>query len=76
MVFSSLYLGRQHSKVKTYLDTGQGNKKYEKVISGAKADGSVILVQRPLATEGKQLGSIMLCISKDAVNQKITTPPV
>ncbi len=65
------YLDRKNPKVKRYLDTGKGKKKYEKAIAGAKADGSVILVEKPLVTEGKQLGSILLCISKDAVNQKI-----
>lgn len=65
------YLDLQHPKVKHYLDIGNGDRKYEKVIAAAQPDNAVILIKKPLVTEGKPLGSIFLCISKDAVNQKI-----
>jgi methyl-accepting chemotaxis protein len=65
------YLDRQDAKVKHFLETGKGKRKYEKVIAAAKKDKSVILMEKPLETEGKKLGSVLLCISKDAVNQKI-----
>ncbi|MDJ0783503.1 MAG: methyl-accepting chemotaxis protein [Desulfosarcinaceae bacterium] len=65
------YLDRSHSKVKHFLETGKGRRKYEKVIAAAQQDDSVILVKKPLDTEGKAMGSILLCISKAAVDQKI-----
>jgi methyl-accepting chemotaxis protein len=65
------YLDRLDPKVKHYLETGKGKRKYEKVIAAAKRDETVILVEKPLETEGKPLGSVLLCISKDAVNEKI-----
>lgn len=65
------YLDLKHPKVKQFLQNGKGKRKYEKVISAAKIDDAVMLVEKPLVTEGKQLGSILLCISKDTVNKKI-----
>ncbi|MEJ2642574.1 MAG: methyl-accepting chemotaxis protein, partial [Desulfosarcinaceae bacterium] len=65
------YLDRRNPKVKHYLESGKGKRRYEKVIAASKKDDTVILVEKPLLAEGKPLGSILLCISKDAVNQKI-----
>jgi methyl-accepting chemotaxis protein len=65
------YLDRKNPKVKHYLETGKGRRNYDKVIAASKKDASVMLVEKPLLTEGKPLGSILLCINKDTVNQQI-----
>jgi methyl-accepting chemotaxis protein len=65
------YLNRKDPKIKGYLKTGTGKKKYEKVLSASKGDGSVFFVEKPVELEGKQLGKILLCISKASMNQKL-----
>ena len=65
------YLNRKDPKIKGYLKTGTGKKKYEKVLSASKGDGSVFFVEKPVELEGKQLGKILLCIRKASMNQKL-----
>ena len=65
------YIDRKHPKIKHYLKTGQGEKKHEKVLSGSSNDPAVYVVKNKMLLEGKNLGELVLCIDKTAINREI-----
>lgn len=65
------YFDKTKEKVKEYLDKGQGKKPYEKVISSAQNDPAVYIVNKKIELDGKDLGYLLLCMSKVEANQKI-----
>ncbi len=65
------YIDKKNEKIKEYLATGQGKKKYEKVINASQNDPGVFIVKKKMELEGKELGSLLLCMSKEQVNRKI-----
>ncbi len=65
------YFNRKDAKIKDYLKTGTGRKKYEKILSAAQKDPEVFIVTEPVTLEGASLGHIMLCISKSSVQQNL-----
>ncbi len=65
------YLDKKKEKIKEYLRTGKGKKKYEKVINASQNDASVLIVKKKVELEGKELGSLLLCMSKAQAEQKI-----
>jgi methyl-accepting chemotaxis protein len=65
------YLDKKNPKIQSYIETGTGKKKYERVISASELDDSVFLLKKPIEFEGKDLGAVLLCTSKSSVNQQI-----
>ena len=65
------YLDRKDPLVKKFLAKGQGSNNILKVLDGASKDKSVFMLERPIELEGKNLGKVILCISKAAVQKKI-----
>lgn len=65
------YLDRNNEKIKEYINTGQGTKKYEKVISASRNDASVLIVNKKIDLDGNDLGYLLLCMNKADVNRKI-----
>ena len=65
------YLDRNKEKIKTYIKTGEGKKKYEKVIFASKNDPDVFIVNKKIELDGKELGYLSLCINEKSVEQKI-----
>ncbi len=65
------YIDRSKEKIKEYIETGEGKKKYQKVISASKKDPDVFIVDQKVELDGKDLGHVSLCMNKSSVQQKI-----
>lgn len=65
------YIDRKNPKIAEYIKKRRQSRKHQRVISGAADDNSVILVEKPIAFEGKDLGKVLLCVSKMAVEDQI-----
>lgn len=65
------YINKDKEKIKEYLKTGMGKKKYEKVVSSSKKDPNVLLVMETIELEGKDLGYLLLCMDKAKINWEI-----
>ena len=65
------YFDRKNPKIVEYLENGNQRQKHQRVISGASNDESVVLVEKTIAFEGKDLGKVLLCVSKMAVQDQI-----
>ena len=65
------FMDTKKEKIKTYIETGEGKRKYQKVISASKKDPDVFIVNKKIELEGKALGYLSLCMSKTGVQQNI-----
>ncbi len=65
------YFDMANEKVKSYIESGQGKKKHDKVLDASSKDPDVYIVQKEIKLEGKALGTIVLCIDKTGINNKI-----
>ncbi|MDX9963286.1 HAMP domain-containing methyl-accepting chemotaxis protein [Desulfobacter postgatei] len=65
------YFDSNKEKIKTYIKTGIGDKKHEKIMSASKNDPETFIIKKKMEIDGKELGYLMLCMSKATVNQKI-----
>ncbi len=65
------YLDKKDPKIQTYIKTGSGKKKYQRVISASEQDDSVFTLKKQILSEGNKLGTVLLCTSKSSVNQQI-----
>ena len=68
--FLTRYFDRENPKIKKYLE-GKGNNRYNNILTGAKNDSSVMIINKAITYEGNVLGSVELCIDKKAVVEKI-----
>jgi len=64
------YIDQKNEKIKTYLKS-DGKDRYSKILSSAKNDNRVMIVNKPIMFEGNALGSVELCINKASVMEKI-----
>jgi methyl-accepting chemotaxis protein len=65
------YIDKSKEKIKEYIKSGKGKKKYEKIISASKNDPTVLIVMEMMELEGNDLGYLVLCMSKEQINWKI-----
>ena len=65
------FIDQKNEKIQTYLN-GEGKNRYSKVLTGAKNDNSVVIVNKTINFEGDVLGSVELCINKASVMHKIS----
>jgi len=65
------YINRNRDEIKNYLKTGTGKRRYEKILSASLNDKTVFRVEKKLQLEGKELGSMILCVSRKSINEKI-----
>lgn len=65
------YLDRNNPLIKKFLAEGQGDNKISKVLDGASRDKNVFVVEKPIELEGKNLGKVLLCVSKATTHQQI-----
>ncbi len=63
-------LNLREPRMQAFLKQGSGDGKVEKIISGARKDPSVLLVQKTITQQGQELGKIVLGVSRDRVNTK------
>jgi methyl-accepting chemotaxis protein len=67
------YLDRKNPRIQAYFAMGDGKRKYEKVLSASLDDSGVIRVEKALELEGKPLGSLVLCMDRKPVVEKIAS---
>ncbi len=64
------YVDRKNQKIRTYLKSGSGKKKVDKVLNASSKDPSVMVVEKAMVLEGKALGKIVLCMDKTPILAK------
>ena len=64
------YIDRDNPKIKTYLQA-PGKNRYNKILSEAKNDTSVMIVNKNIKFEDDVIGSVEIAIDKSAVTEKI-----
>ena len=64
------YMDRKDPMVKELLAQGQGKKKIDRLLSGAKQSSSVILVEKPIDLEGRKLGTAMVAVNRLAARKQ------
>ncbi len=66
------YLDKKHPLIIKYIKEGkEGDKKAVKVLSQSKKDVNVIIIEKDIVTEGKELGKIIICIDETAIMNNI-----
>ncbi len=65
------YLDRQSKLIQKYLKTGKEKNKALRVIAASKGDDNVLLVEKPILFEGKDLGKVFVCVDKASAREKI-----
>ena len=69
--FLTRYIERNNEKIKSYM-ASEGKDRYQKILTAASRDDSVMIINKPIEYEGEMLGSVELCIDKAAVVEKIS----
>jgi methyl-accepting chemotaxis protein len=64
------YVDRKNPKIKKYIKSGAGKKKLGKVLSASSKDASVLVVEKAMSLQGKQLGKIVLCMDRSSILAK------
>lgn len=65
------YIDKKNAKIQSYIKTGAGKKKIDKVLSAASKDSSVFIVKKAISAEGTALGNAMVCIDKSMMNRTL-----
>ncbi|MCP3868112.1 MAG: methyl-accepting chemotaxis protein [Gammaproteobacteria bacterium] len=65
------YVNRKNPLVKALITKGQGRTPLDKLLSAAARDTSIQQISRPITFEGKELGSVILGVSIEVVNQRV-----
>jgi len=66
------YVNRQNPLVTALLEKGTGRTPLEKLFSGAAADSSIREVKRTVKFEGKDLGTVRIGFSMEAMHQQVS----
>ncbi len=64
------YINRDDPKIQSFLSSGEGNRKLDKVLNASLSDSSVLVVEKEMSLEGKSLGKIVLCMDKSLILDK------
>lgn len=67
------YVDRKDPDIQRFIETGSGKKKIDKILNASKKDPFVIVLEKPVQLEGKDLGRVVICVSKAASNRRIET---
>ena len=60
------YVDKKHAVVRQLIETGKGKKTIDRLLDGARRSDTVYTVERPIAMEGKVLGSVLVCMDRAA----------
>ncbi|MFH1983782.1 MAG: methyl-accepting chemotaxis protein [Pseudomonadota bacterium] len=67
----SRFVDKDHPKIQTYLQSDSDGGKIEKILSASAKDETVFRIEKPVALEGKPLGSLVLCVSRDRMSARL-----
>ena len=65
------FIDRKDPDIQRFLKTGGGGKKLDKILSASQNDPAVLRIERTIQIEGKNLGKVVICVSKAAARQRI-----
>lgn len=65
------YMNRKDEVVKDLIAQGAGKKKIDRLIQAARTSDKVIIVEKPVALEGKKLGAVLVVASRLATEKQI-----
>jgi methyl-accepting chemotaxis protein len=66
------FIDKSNPRIKTYLKTGSGKKKIEKVLSASSTDPAVFIVSKSINAEGVDLGKVLICVDKTRMNETLS----
>ena len=58
--------------IQQYLKSGKERNKVSRVVAASRKDPNVLLLEKHVVVEGKELGKVLVCVDKASVKQKIT----
>ena len=64
------YLDRKNPLLKSWIKSGEGRKKVDKVINASRKDKGVFLVEVPITVEGTSLGLVVVCLSRASIEEQ------
>ncbi len=65
------YMNRKDKVVKALIAEGKGKKKIDRLIQAARSSDKIVLVEKPIALEGKALGMVLVAASRLSAEEKI-----
>jgi methyl-accepting chemotaxis protein len=65
------YYDKQNSKIKEFIAISTEKRKINKILQASKNDAEVMIIKKIIELDGKALGSVLLCVSKEAMDQKL-----
>ncbi len=65
------FIDRKDPDIQRFLQTGSGANKLDKILKASQGDPAVLVIERPIQIEGKNLGKVVICVSKAAARQRI-----
>jgi hypothetical protein len=65
------FLDRKSSLIQQYLKSGKEKNSVLRVIAASKKDPNVLLVEKPVSLEGKELGKVLICADKASAKEKV-----
>jgi len=65
------YLDRNSPLIQQYLKTGEEKNRILRVIAASKNDANVFLIEKSMSLEGKELGKVLVCVSKASIKKMI-----
>jgi methyl-accepting chemotaxis protein len=65
------YIDRRDADIQRFLKTGKGSKKIDKILDASLQDPTVLVVEKGIQIEGKDLGKVVICVSKTLAKLRI-----
>ena len=65
------FIDRENPKIKIYMQA-KGKNRYDKILSEAKNDNSVMIIDKSIKLDGEIIGSVEIGVDKSSVIEKIT----
>jgi methyl-accepting chemotaxis protein len=66
------FIDQKNEKIQMYMMKGEGDNRYSKILTAAKNDNTVMIVNQTIKFEDNVLGSVELCFNKAAAMEKIS----
>jgi methyl-accepting chemotaxis protein len=65
------YYDKKNRKIIEFIEISKEKRKINKILQASKNDPDVMIIQKDIALDGKILGSIVLCVSKETMTEKL-----
>lgn len=65
------YLNRENPLIRALMEKGEGERALDKVLSAARNDKSVYLIEAPISPNGVEIGKVIMGVSTASVDQQL-----